>query len=725
MENPGSTAALRDVAGLFAGLALALASAAPAAPVKAAHLSAELIADRVAIAPGGHVRMALRQVMEPGWHTYWRNPGDSGEPTTVKWSLPTGWTAGPLQWPTPKTLPIGPLMDYGYETEVLLPVDLTAPATARVGDTVTVTGQAQFLVCKDVCVPADATVTLTLPVAAQAGAADSRWSERIAATVAALPRPGPLRAASTRSGPTLRLGVVGGPIRGGDFPNAYFFPYDGAVIDAAKPQVIDRGPEGLTFTLVPGSAFRSATPPPEAISGVLAVGGKSYEITAKTGPALAGAAGLGPPTPPQSPGQRASRLGLALLSALLGGLILNLMPCVFPVLSMKAASLTRHAHEPAAARLQGLAFLAGVILTFLVLAGVLIAARAAGESIGWGFQLQSPLVLGAFALVMLLVGLNLSGLFEVGAGVQSLAGSADIAHADSPLGALFTGALAVAVAAPCTAPFMAPAIGYALTQGPIICLSIFAALGLGLGLPFTALAFAPALLARLPRPGAWMETLRRVLAFPMYATAAWLAWVFSQQVGDQQAGNLGLAGLLAAGVLTAAAAWLYGHGQTAAIVGRRGWPYVALALAALLGGAAALAMAAEQPAPPPRGAAVASSRDALPALPYSPDRLAGLRAAGKPVFVNFTAAWCITCQVNDRVALSSHRITEAFAAKGVTYLVGDWTNRNADIAAALAAQGRAGVPLYLVYPAGGGEAAVLPQILTEDMVLAALTKAAP
>ena len=728
MNNPGPTAAFRAVAGLgaglLAGLAIALASAAHAAPVKAGHLTAELVADRTAITPGGHIHLALHQVMEPGWHTYWRNPGDSGEPTSVKWVLPAGWTAGALQWPTPKTLPIGPLMDYGYEGEVLLPVDLTAPANARVGDSVTVTGQAQFLVCKEVCVPADATVALTLPVTAETGAPDPQWGGPIATTLAALPRPGPLRAALTIVGGGLRLGVVGAPVKGGNFPAAYFFPFDGASIDAAKAQTIDRGPEGLTLALAPGSAFKSGQAP-AAISGVLTLGDRAYEITAHAGPPLAGAAGLGPPAPTLTLAQKAGGLGLALVSALLGGLILNLMPCVFPVLSMKAASLARHAHEPAAARAQGLAFLAGVILTFLILAGALIAARAAGETIGWGFQLQSPLVLGAFALVMLLVGLNLSGLFEVGASVQSLAGGAEVGKADSPIGALFTGALAVAVAAPCTAPFMAPAIGYALTQGPVIALAIFAALGLGLGLPFTALAFAPGLLARLPRPGGWMETLRRLLAFPMYATAAWLAWVFSQQVGDQQAGNLGLAGLLTAAILTAIAAWLYGHGQTATIVGRRGWMFTVMSVIAVLGAGAALAVAAEQPAPAARGATPAVSKDELPSQPYSPDRLAALRAAGKPVFVNFTAAWCITCQVNDRVALSSGHVRDVFAAKGVTYLVGDWTNRNADIARALAAQGRAGVPLYLVYPAGGGEPAVLPQILTEDIVLAALNKAVP
>jgi len=722
VSNLGPTAAFRAVAGLLVGLAVALAGVAHAAPVKAGHLTAELVADRTSITPGGHVHLALHQVMEPGWHTYWRNPGDSGEPTTVKWTLPAGWTAGDLQWPTPKTLPIGPLMDYGYEGEVLLPVDLTAPASARPGETVALTAQAQFLVCKDVCVPADATVTLTLPVTADPGSPDPAWGGPIATTLAALPRPGPLQAALTAAGGTLRLSVIGAPVKGGEFPAAYFFPFDGTVIDAAKAQTIDRGPEGLTLALTPGSAFKSGVAP-KAVNGVLSLGDKAYEITAPVGPPLPGAAGLGPPAPPKTLAQRAGRLGLALVSALIGGLILNLMPCVFPVLSMKAASLTRHAHDPSAARVQGLAFLAGVILTFLILAGVLIAARAAGESIGWGFQLQSPLVLGVFALVMLLVGLNLSGLFEVGASVQSLAGDAEVAHADSPIGALFTGALAVAVAAPCTAPFMAPAIGYALTQGPVIALAIFAALGLGLGLPFTALAFAPGLLARLPRPGAWMETLRHLLAFPMYATAAWLAWVFSQQVGDQQAGNLGLAGILAAAVLTAAAAWFYGHGQAAAIAGRRSRVFTALAIVALAGGVAALWVAADQPAP--HGSAATSSKDDLPSQPYAPDRLAALRAAGKPVFVNFTAAWCITCQVNDRVALSSSHVRDVFAAKGVAYLVGDWTNRNADIAKALAEQGRAGVPLYLVYPAGGGEPAVLPQILTEDIVLAALNKAAP
>ncbi len=717
-----SFGALWRIGALIAGLALSLASAAQAEPVKAPHLTAELVADRAAIAPGQTIHIALRQVMEPGWHTYWRNPGDSGEATTLAWTLPAGWRAGDLQWPAPKKLPIGPLMDFGYEGTVLLPLDLTAPADAKPGQTVQLKAQAGFLICKEVCVPADAAVALTLPVVAAPLSADP--SSPVSTTLARLPRPAGLKAAVTFAGGALKLSLTGSRVKGGNFPAAYFFPYDGTIIDPSKPQAIERGADGLTLTLSPSQAFKA--PGPAQVAGVVDLGGEPVEIAAVAGPPLPGASGLGAPHEPLTLNQRAEQLAVAILSAILGGLILNLMPCVFPVLSMKAASLARHAHEPAAARVQGIAFLIGVIATFLALAGLLIAARAAGESVGWGFQLQSPLVLGAFALVMLLVGLNLSGLFEVGASVQSLAGEVEAANADSPVGAFFTGVLAVAVAAPCTAPFMAPAIGYALTQGPILALAVFAALGLGLALPFTALAFMPGLLSRLPRPGAWMETLRHVLAFPMYATAAWLAWVFSQQVGDQQAGNFGLAGLFAAAVLTAFAGWLYGRAQTARLVGRRALPLTALAIIAIAGAAAALYEASELPPPPPRGAlgsANAASPGELPSAAYTPAALAALRTAGKPVFLNFTAAWCITCQANDRVALSSQRIAKAFADRGVTYMVGDWTRRDGDIAAALAEHGRAGVPLYLVYPKGGGEPVVLPQILTEDIVLAALDKA--
>jgi thiol:disulfide interchange protein DsbD len=510
----------------------------------------------------------------------------------------------------------------------------------------------------------------------------------------------------TPAGALLKLSVAGPALKGADDAGAYFYPYDGEAIDAAQPQAIERGPDGLTLSLAAGSAFKTG-PAPTSLIGVLSVGGRVFEVTAPAGPPLPGASGLGPP--PAAPGAAASigQVVIAMGLAFLGGLILNLMPCVFPVLAMKAAALAGHAHKPAAARLEGLAYLAGVALTFLALAAALIGARAAGAAVGWGFQLQSPPVVAGLALVMLLVALNLSGVFEAGLRLQAAAGQAEAKDRGGVLGAAFTGALAVAVAAPCTAPFMGAAVGFALTQGAVVALGVFLALALGMAAPFVALAFAPGLLRLMPRPGAWMEGLKRALAFPMYAAAAWLAWVYAQSAGSAR-----LADLFAAAVLIGLAAWLYGAGQRARLGGRRAAPTLAAAGLAL-----AIALAAAFWPTSPTAAA-------LTPQPFSPDRLASLRAGHKPVFVNFTAAWCVTCQVNERVALSAGRVAGAFAKDGVVYLQGDWTDRNAAIEQALAEHGRAGVPLYLMYPENGGEPEVLPQILSQGTVIAAADRAA-
>ncbi|HXQ47833.1 MAG TPA: thioredoxin family protein, partial [Caulobacteraceae bacterium] len=592
-----------------------------------------------------------------------------------------------------------PLMDYGYTGEVLLPVALTAPADARPGSTAMLSAHASFLVCKDVCVPEDGTVTLALPIVAGGARADPRWGTPIAAALAAAPQPtAALRAALTLQGSLMRLSIAGAPAAGAEA--AYFYPYDGEAIDPAAAQAIDRGPKGLTLILTPGSAFKSGNGPP-LVAGVLAIGAQTFEISASQGPPLAGAGGLGPPAPPADLVSVALTLG----AAFLGGLILNLMPCVFPILAMKASALVGHAHEPRRARLQAAAYLVGVLSAFLALGGGLIAARAAGQAVGWGFQLQSPGVVAAMMLVMLAVALDLSGVFDVGGSLQAAAGQAGgRERGEGAVRAALTGLLAVAVAAPCTAPFMAGAIGFALTQSALMALGVFAALGLGMAAPFVALACAPGLLRLLPRPGPWMEGLKKALAFPMYGTAAWLAWVYAESAGPDR-----LVNLLAAAVLVGFGAWLFGASQRARAVGRRGaWP-------ARAGSAAALAL----------GLAVVfwPSAVRLTPEPFSPDRLASLRAAHKPVFVNFTAAWCVTCQVNDRIALSGGRVADAFGKAGVVYLKGDWTDRNATIEQALAEQGRAGVPLYLMYPASGGEPEVLPQILTEGVVVDAAKRA--
>ena len=751
----------RALAGLLIviGLGAALSAAAetsplqppPAAyasgPVNTGHIQAELVAQTRGVAPGGTAYVAIRQDIAKGWHTYWRNPGDSGEATSAKWVLPKGWSVGDWAWPAPKRLPLGPLMNYGYVGQVLLPIAVKAPVSAKPGTAQVLQADVTFLVCADICVPEEAKLQLSLPVVSATPAPDPNWGAAIARTLAKAPKASGLRAVAAWSGSgddrVIKLAVTGDPLKGVDLSHAYFFPYDNKALDHARKQVIEKGPGGLTLTIRPSSTVASQPAAP-SLDGVLSLGGQAYEISAKPGaiPADAGGQGVIANAPlgaepvasstgsadavarsaPAPPAAKPADLAVAIVSAFLGGLILNLMPCVFPVLSMKAASLASHAHDPGETRRQGLAFLVGVLAAFLLLAGALLAAKAGGAAIGWGFQLQSPAVVGALALIMLLVAQNLSGVFEAALPGQGAGGG--LAARGGLAGAFFTGALAVVVAAPCTAPFMATALGFALTQSAPSALLVFTGLGLGFAAPFVAVAFIPGLLKRLPRPGAWMDTLKHVLAFPMYGTAAWLLWVFTLQAGS---GALAL--LLAAAVLVGLAGWLIGTAQT---TGKPLVPGLAAAIAGVLAvgclvtGArqsapAAAARTASADGPPP--AAEAGGQEA-PSQPYTLEKLADLRAQGKPVFVNFTAAWCVTCQVNERLALGAGSVAKALADTGAVYLKADWTNHDAAIAKTLSEHGRAGVPLYLVYGAGGGEPVVLPQFLTPGTVVSALKAAA-
>jgi len=692
-----------------------------AASVDTGHVKADLIVSGEAV-PGGEVLVALRQTIAKDWHTYWRNPGDAGQATSLDWRLPSGWQAGQIVWPTPKRLPLGTLMNYGYEGEVVLPVSVIVPANAKPGEHVTLKTEAGFLVCKDICIPEQASLTVDLVVASGAPKIDAKAAKAISDTLTAAPKLAGLKAVMTRDQGMVKLSITGAPLAGGNFPDAYFFAFDSTLLDHARPQRIERGPEGLTLILPAGYGFKTGSSP-TTLAGVIDLGSAAYEIEAKAGEPLAGAAGLGAPTPTDkspggSPGSpEAMSLPLAVLFAFLGGLILNLMPCVFPILSMKAATLTAHGGDHADTKGQGLAFLAGVVATFLALAGALIAAKAAGAAVGWGFQLQSPPVVAALCLVMLLTALNLSGLFEVGASLQGAAGSSSLAARSGLAGAFFTGVLAVVVAAPCTAPFMAGAIGFALTQGTAAALLIFLFLGLGLAAPFTALAFLPSLTRRLPRPGPWMERLKQALAFPLYGTAAWLAWVFALQAGTNA-----LAFLFTAAVAVAFAGWLYGLAQRSSLAG--GKPRLSLVLALICVAAAGALIFAAAKLPSPTAPSVPEEASELPSEPFSPERLAALRAEGRPVLINFTAAWCITCQVNDRAALSRPAVGELIKSTNAVYMVGDWTNRDGVIAKALAEQGRAGVPLYLVYGLGGRAPVILPQLLTEGAVIEALQAAA-
>ena len=686
---------------------VAAPSVSRAAPVNTGHIEAELTPRDAVVAPGSTTYIALRQKIAPGWHTYWRNAGDAGQPTSITWTLPAGWAAGDIIWAAPRKEVTGPLTDFGYEGEVLLPVPIKVAADAKVGSVIPIKAKVTFLVCEEICIPEEAELQTSIKVGAKTSA-DAQWGGPVTTALDAAPKPAGLTAAWQWQDGRLTLAVTGPALKGADISEAFFFPYSGAVILHPAVQSIERGPEGLTLTLAPSEAVKQSGPPAE-LAGLIAVKGAAYEITAKAGPAPAGASGLGSVAPPPGKGGKTAAGGglnlvTAILSALIGGLILNLMPCVFPVLSMKAASLAGHGAETKGARAQGIAFLAGVVFTFLALAGALLALKAAGQALGWGFQLQAAPVVAALALIMLLTALNLSGVFEIGTSVQGV--GQGLASRSGLVGAFFTGALAVVVAAPCTAPFMGPALGFALVQPAPAALAVFLGLALGFAAPFTALAFIPALLKRLPRPGPWMEGFKHVLAFPMYGAAAWLAWVLAQQ-----AGPIGLARLFGAGLLAAFAAWLFGVWQRR--TGGSSAGRMALAGGAAVAMLAAFAVALGGGKPP-----------TLTSEPWSPARVAELQSQGHPILVNFTAAWCVTCQVNDKVAIETAGTAKAFKDAGAVYLVADWTNRDPQIEAALAANGRAGVPLYLVYPSDGGPPKVLPQVLTEGMVVKALKDAA-
>ena len=719
--------------------ALALACAGLGGPaaanvVQTGHVKAELVAETTAATPGRPIYVALHQTIAPGWHTYWRNPGDAGQATTLAWTLPQGWSAGPIVWPAPERFLAGPIMNYVYTGAVDLPVRISAPTGARPGQSVSLKAAANWLVCKDVCIPESAELSLDLPVAAGPAPVNPQGGDAVARAAASAPRPEGLIARFQPASGTVKLFIAGAALKGLDTAHAYFFPYDGMALEQASPQRVARGAYGLTLVLPAGYGFSHGKPPAK-LEGVLSLGGKAFEVSASPGSPPPGAVGLAAPvestpppeaaapqgdasssTPPPAP---ASRDGLGLAAALglafIGGLVLNLMPCVFPVLSIKAAALARHLESPARARGEGIAFLLGVVGSFVALAAMLILARAAGQAVGWGFQLQSPVVVAALALVMLAAGLNLSGVFEAGLSLQGV-GAETAARHQGWVGSALTGVLAVVVAAPCTAPFMAPAIGWALVQPAGVALAVFVALGLGLAAPFTAVSFTPGLFGRLPRPGAWMEGLRKVLAFPMYAAAAWLAWVYAEQAGPE-----GLPRLFAAALAAAFAAFCWGVAQRA----QKPLTSRAVSVAAIVAAIAALAGATAAPAatasggPPPPGAAGLGA-----AQPWSAARVEALRAEGHPVFVDFTAAWCVTCQVNERTTLAARQVSDAFARTGAVYLKADWTRPDPAINAALSAQGRSGVPLYLVYGPSRAAPVILPQVLTPEGVVSALTTAA-
>jgi len=680
---------------LLIGLAAPDARALESSIVSSPRAQASLVTEADAYLPGQPLRVGLRLRMAPGWYTYWQNPGDAGAAPELVFSLPEGATASPIAWPTPARHVTGPVMSYGYDGEVVLPV--TIATTQALADRLVIQVHASWLVCEKICVPEDGDFTLTLPAGTLPAGTPTPSAEAplFAAADAATPRSAPWPAAVSPEG-VLSLRIPG--LDATQVREAWFAPLAWGQVVHSAPQALAAAADGISLALRPGPEFRHAA----GLSGVVVItdhAGRTsaLSLTASPGPTIAPAAVL--------------PLWQLVAFAVAAGMILNLMPCVFPVLAMKAMALARlsgTARRTALAHAG--AYSAGVVATFLALAGALVALRAAGAVVGWGFQFQSPVFVAAMAWLLFAVGLNMSGLYGIGGGaVAGIGGTA--AQRGGLTGNFLTGLLAVLVATPCTAPFMGAAIAGALAAPLWVTLLGFLAMGIGFALPYVALAAIPAFARLMPRPGAWMETLRQALAFPMYAAAVWMLWVVSLQTGPS--GVLYTAGGM---VLIGFALWALGLAQAGS--GRR------LAVAAsLAASAAAIALLSTLATTPPATAAAPGAVQADASQSFTLARLAELRGEGKPVFVNMTAAWCVTCIVNEQLALAQPAVQQAFAARGITYLKGDWTRRDPAITDYLRALGRDGVPLYVLYPPRGGTPVVLPQILTEQRVLDELNRA--
>lgn len=714
--------------GLLTGAALAVSS-----PEIALSKRAEvvLMADRLEAAPGDTITFALAQYLSPGWHSYWRNPGDSGMETTIGWSGLAGDPAplefGPIEWPTPHRLPVPPLMNYGFKDEAVLVTVATVPEDWPVGDPIEIEAQADWLVCEEICVPESQLFTLSIPTGPKS-IVDEEAARTVADARSRQPAPFSGKALFEEADGRARLFLASPELaKAAQGHDAAFFAADWGVDVPASDQHVERRTDGLVLSFERGEAAVEGP-----LKGVVTFADEgadaaplAFEVAALSGavpPAGSAAAGAGAPGAADGAagvGSAVLDLGLGLAAhplsaailAFLGGAILNLMPCVFPMLALKALSLSKGADAPARVRLgHGVAYTAGVMALFLGFAGALIGFKEAGVAVGWGFQLQSPVVVAVLTLGVFAIGLNLSGVFEIGGVSLSMQGGGE-RHGWSE--SFLTGALAAIVASPCTAPFMGAALGYALTQSAVVTVAIFTALALGFAAPIVLLSVAPGVARRLPRPGPWMEKFRQALAFPMYLTAAWLAWVFGAQAGPDA-----LLALMAGAVLLALGAWAFGMARPAAGTRRA---FAGLVGALALVGAVALPLSwTDDGASQPRDSASGGeSAGAVLSEPLTEARLADLQAAGRTVFVNVTADWCISCKVNERLVLSGSGFADVLERTDAVYLKGDWTRRDETLGAYLKKFGRVGVPLYVVYRPGA-EPEILPQILTDGVVRAAL-----
>ncbi len=660
-------------------------------------VQAALVAENSSAAPGTALWVDLHLEIKPGWHIYWQNPGDSGLPTAIDWKLPPGFQAGQIRWPVPEHFAQNGIGNYGYARSADLLVPVAVAKGVATGPMADLEAEASWLVCADICIPGSASLSLSLPIATEPAAPDPAVTSLFAAARRQLPIPAPFETRFAAAAHDFRLLVPASALAGLRDPAAAFFPINQSLIDAAAEPIVDRRADGLEIRLPKAPAGTAA---PATLDGVLSLRGadgaeRAFEISANPVPV--------------APAESALAWWQALLLAFAGGVVLNAMPCVFPILSLKLLSLARQMHRRRSDHFgHGLAYTAGVLSSFAALGGALLMLRAGGQAIGWGFQLQSPIFVAVLAYVLFAMGLSLSGVVDFGASLAGAGGR--LAGRSGPAGAFFTGVLATVVATPCTAPFMGAALGFALIAPVALAIGIFLALGLGLAAPYLIATLVPGWQRIMPQPGAWMDLIKQLLAFPLYGTVAWLLWVLIQEVGPGET-----FGALLGFVLVAFAVWIYGRTRLAAPLGR------VLGTGLAVGGSAAAIFLAVSLTTGGGAAPTDATRQGLRYEPFTPQRLAALEVEGKPVFVNLTASWCVTCLINEKVALDSETVRKAFAERGIVPLKGDWTSQNPDITRFLQQFGRSGVPLYLLYK-GQGEPVMLPQILTVAGVLDALGK---
>ena len=699
------------LAGLVLLLVASLGLVAPAsaqATASSPHAEGTILLERSAATPGDTFLGALRLKLAEGWHVYWVNPGDSGLPPTAAWASSPEVSAGAFKFPTPHAIPLATLMNYGYEGEVVLPFEVKIAPEAAVGSPLTIGATFDYLICADICIPEAVTLSTFLPVAATESIDDAA-SKIIAETLPTIPVALTGQAVVERAGDTFKIGVIDDSLASAiaSAKSVRFFPYGAELLHAA-PQTVRTGLDGVSVEVKANTMF--AKPGDNGLGGIIGIETTDGKMRGWEAPATPGVVPASVTTtsfagaasaveaPPLPIGELLITLGLAFI----GGLVLNLMPCVLPVLTIKAAGLVHTAHDPGQSRAHGLAYLAGVVVCFAAIGAILIGLKAAGDtSAGLGFQLQYSWVVALFALVMFAVGLNMLGVFEMGGSLMGVGGN--LADRGGTSGAFFTGLLAAFVGAPCVGPFMAGAVGAALVQPPPVVMLIFVVMGLGLAAPFTLLSFTPALAKIIPKPGKWMITFKQALSFPMFLTALWLLWVLSAQAGaDGVIWALGGAIALSFGI------WL-----ATRVGGSTGGRVVSTAVIL-----AAFAVPVFGTITPPAAAAAV-----VTASTWSPERIAELKSEGRVIFVDFTARWCVTCQVN-KGAMHDAAVQQTFADLNVAFLEADWTNKDSVIFEELKRHGAGGVPLYLVYPASGGEPRKFDGLLSAGQIQQAVKEAA-